>query len=107
MTLNELAKAAYKTAKEKGFHDVKRDPATFHMLMVTEISEATEAIRNGEDSFYLDDNGKPDGEAVELADCLIRIADYFELNGWDLEEIVVTKMLYNSTRPQRHGGKKF
>lgn len=119
MTLNELRDEAYNNAKEKGWHDKERSPLEIHMLIVSEVAEATEAVRSGlpfpcgvdmssvtdspEDNLKL----KPEGEAVELADALIRIADYFGAKGWDLEAIVKAKMDYNKTRSHRHGGKVY
>lgn len=49
---------------------------------------------------------KPDGIAVELADCIIRILDWAGHEGVDLDTIIREKMKYNRTRPYRHGGKK-
>lgn len=49
---------------------------------------------------------KPEGVAVELADCVIRILDYCGHAGIDIEEAIRIKHEYNKTRPYRHGGKK-
>lgn len=49
---------------------------------------------------------KPEGVAVELADCIIRILDYCGKAGIDIEEAVRIKHEYNKSRPYRHGGKK-
>ncbi len=49
---------------------------------------------------------KPEGVAVELADCVIRILDYCGHTGIDLEEAIRIKHEYNKSRPYRHGGKK-
>ena len=49
--------------------------------------------------------GKPQGVAVELADCIIRILDYCAWAGIDIEEVIITKHEYNKSRPYRHGGK--
>lgn len=49
---------------------------------------------------------KPEGVAVELADCIIRILDYCGHAGIDIEEAIRIKNEYNKTRPYRHGGKK-
>lgn len=96
------------------------------MLAVSEIAEATEAVRAGKPPVYSegiltiqrDEEGtpfyipcqeklaKPEGEAVELADCVIRIMDYFESKGWDLDATIHLKHEYNKTRAYRHGGKK-
>jgi hypothetical protein len=121
VTLNELRDEAYKTAKEKGWHDSPRSPLEIHMLIVSEVAEATEQVRIGRPHFYaevyVDANrekaisksfltgAKPEGEAVELADAVIRIANYFGEKGWDLEGIVRAKMDYNKTRSYRHGNK--
>lgn len=40
-----------------------------------------------------------------LERCVIRIAAYFEKNGFSLEEVIRLKHEYNKTRPYRHGGK--
>ena len=106
MTLNEMRDEAHQNAKDHGWHDEKVHPLAVHALIHSEISEATEEVRNGMD-MYIGPEGKPEGEAVELADAVIRIADYFGLNGWDLDNIVRQKMDYNATRPYRHGGKRY
>ena len=49
---------------------------------------------------------KPEGVAVELADCVIRILDYCGHAGIDIEEAIRIKHEYNKTRPYRHGGQK-
>lgn len=52
-----------------------------------------------------DDFDKPVGFPIELADVIIRIADFCGLHGIDLEEAIRFKMTYNKTRSHRHGGK--
>ncbi len=77
-----------------------------HMLIVSEIAEATEQVRLGAPGLYFDVNtGKPEGEEVELADAIIRILDYCEFKGIDIEEAIKTKHEYNLSRPFRHGNK--
>jgi len=105
MTIKEWQKKIYETAKAKGFYDgEERHPLTYHMLFVTEIAEASEEVRKGKPAEYEID-GKPEGEATELADAVIRIMDYFEHKGWDLEAVMQSKTAYNDTRGYRHGGK--
>lgn len=107
MTLKELVEESHNMAKEKGWWDQPRSDLECHMLMVSEVAEATEDCRKGKPSFYLEDSGKPNGEAVELVDTIIRIADYFGHKEWDLEAIMTAKLKYNKTRPYRHGNKKY
>lgn len=49
--------------------------------------------------------GKPEGIAVELADCMIRILDWCGKENIDIERIIKQKHEYNKTRPYKHGGK--
>jgi len=74
-TISEWVKDVHQTAIEKGWFEEERQRLELHMLMLTEISEATEEIRNHKPSFYIE-NGKPEGEAIELVDGLLRIFDY-------------------------------
>ena len=103
---NQLAKEIHENAVSKGWWDQERNPLEIHALIHSEISEATECARNGEPDFHVDE-GKPEGEAVELADAVIRILDYAAKRGWDFDAVVKAKMEYNKTRPHRHGGKLY
>lgn len=106
MSLNKLANEIHKNNKEKGFYDgPERTALEYHMLIVTELAEASESVRKGKPEHYIEEE-KPEGEAVEIADALIRILDYAAFKGWDLDFIVEQKLNYNKTRSYRHGGKK-
>ena len=128
MNLNQLAKDIFETAKAKGWYDEPKHAAVKHMLMVTEIAEATEEARKGTPPVYFEtehgmvtmfDLGgemsmsvghmlcKPEGELIELADVVIRILDYCGSKDWDLERAIKAKHAYNQTREHKHGGKKF
>lgn len=122
ITIEELVSRAYQHAKDKGFHDVEQPASTNHMLMVTELAEATEEVRKDRPPIYAithksiitadvktikERDLKPEGEAIELADVVLRICDYFGNKGWDLEEVLKLKMYYNGTRSRMHGGKKY
>lgn len=104
MDINEMTKWVGEWSRSKGWHEIPRTPLEIHMLCVSELAEATEEVRDGKRSFY-EENGKPEGEMIEMADCVIRIMNYFYEQGWDLEEALNKKMKYNETRPHRHGGK--
>ncbi len=49
---------------------------------------------------------KPEGIAVEMADCIIRILDWCGKEGIDIDRILSKKHEYNKSRSFRHGGKK-
>lgn len=106
--LNGLSQRAHDTAVKKGWYDTGERPfAELLCLVHSEVSEALEEYRIGRkvaESYY-DDRGKPCGVPSELADIVIRVADIAGLYGIDLQNAVEEKMVYNATRPQRHGGK--
>lgn len=150
-TLNNLCLEAHARARTAGWWEEgkQKTPLEAHMLMVSEIAEATEEVRNRKPALYFvatlkpDMAGyspdrpqevsfvptnvtpeaikyilgvameqgftladlKPEGEAVELMDAFIRIADWFAWKSWDAEAVVQAKMEFNATRAYRHGGK--
>lgn len=130
MSLKELAAAVHENAVAHGWWEEERGLPEVLMLCVSELAEALEEYRNGQDVkkvyFHFDACGdmtraecagcyngnpkcrlaKPEGVAVELADCVIRILDYCGHAGIDLEEAIRIKHEYNKSRPYRHGGKK-
>jgi NTP pyrophosphatase (non-canonical NTP hydrolase) len=103
-TLNAIAKEIHDNALAHGWWDEPREFGTVLMLCTSELSEALEADRSGEPMVW-DNNGKPDGVAVEMADCIIRILDWAEHMGVDMETIILAKHEYNKTRPYKHGKK--
>src|SRR6478736_330416 len=117
-SLNQLIKRCYKASFDAGWHtDIntgelkERNRAEMLMLIVSEIAEAMEGERKG----LMDDKlpHRPMAE-VEMADAVIRIADYCGRWGYDLGGAIVEKMAYNANRPDhkienrlKEGGKKF
>lgn len=127
MNLNEWAREIHANAVEHGFWEPKMEFNTALMLIVGEIAEAMEEHRAGRPmvwhkcNLYGGECGdtcdymvrgacecgnaqvKPEGIAVEMADALIRILDWFGSEGLDVEAIVREKHEYNKTRPYKHG----
>jgi len=65
------------------------------MMVVSEVGEACEAIRNGDENNL----------AEELADIVIRVMDCAEQWGIDLESEIIKKDKINQGREHMHGGK--
>ena len=112
-SLDNLAQQIYSNSKEKGFVGAYYDDADHQnidqklLLIISEICEAQETIRSGHlPTAVWYENAKPEGFGVELADALIRILDTCEALDIDIESLVMEKMNYNKTRPNKHG-KKF
>jgi NTP pyrophosphatase (non-canonical NTP hydrolase) len=111
MTIQELCEISHAIAKDKGWWDLERPIGDIFANFHAEISEAWEEFRTlGMDPnwfiYYNDGSEKPEGIAVELADVLIRIADFVAKFNLPIEEALEQKGRYNATRPYRHGGKK-
>lgn len=107
ISLKELQRIAHENAVQKGWHETRRSDGEMICLMHSELSEALEELRNGKapSEVYFKDQ-KPEGVPIELADVVIRIFDFCGLHNINLQAAIVTKMVYNQTRPHRHGGKK-
>lgn len=96
MHIRELQKAAWENAEAKGFHNPPMNLLELCALIGTEVSEAIEEWRNGNE----------DEVPFEFADVLIRVADACGILGIDLESAVIAKMEKNAGRPYMHGGKR-
>jgi hypothetical protein len=103
--LYKLAKEIHENAVAHGWWDEPRNLLEIVALCHSELSEAVEEYRAGRGMIYPGVGGKPEGIAVEMADCLIRILDWFGREGLDVDEIVRQKMAYNRGRPYKHGKK--
>lgn len=127
MDLKEVVRLAHDNSKSKGFWG-EEDPNISEklMLIVTEVAEACECLRDQSgdgmpDPGFLDD---PDGQYQfdlvhypdmafkstikntfpdELADIVIRVADLAGYLGYDLDRHVKLKMEYNASREHKHG----
>lgn len=134
VTITELVERSHGLAKEKGWYEgqqwedgrVKAHAVNVPekiALMHSELSEALEEYRkhgvrkrcecgtgcslcvDGFQEIYFID-GKPESVVTELADVVIRIADFCGAMGLDLAKAIETKHRTNVDRPYRHGGKR-
>lgn len=102
----EYQQEIHAIAVENGWwEDPNRNILESLMLVVSEISEAAEAYREHRMDFYFENDGKPEGFFVELADAMIRILDLAEKHGVEMGMIMNQKIVYNKMRPYRHGNK--
>ena len=125
--LEQFMKEVHEVARLKGWWTPgdHKSPLECMMLMASEISEAAEEVRKDTPSIYQvqhwghgmpddivtpDEDAwhpalKPDGQAVELADCVLRILDYCQFHNLPLIQAMLLKNEYNKTRSYRHGKK--
>ena len=103
MAIREMQTEIHSIAREHGWWDTPRETGTIYMLAVTELAEAMEGYRAGNPC---SDKIAPfSQEEEEIADVIIRLLDYAEHRGFEIEKALAAKMAYNKTRPYRHGGK--
>ena len=98
-----LQQIAYSMSLDKGFAEEgkERNDAELIALMHSELSEALEALRDG----------NPESEKIpkftsveeELADVFIRILDYSGEHNLRLGEAIIAKIHFNKNRGFRHG----
>lgn len=128
MNLTEFSKEVHENAVKHGWWEEEKSFGEIIALCHAELSEALEEYRNedvtknainiqGLPMLYYSGGGyiangvtnvckKPEGIAVELADCILRILDYCGKENIDIETILKIKHEYNKGRPYKHGGKK-
>jgi len=102
---DELSGQVHGNAIDNGWWDSERNDGELIALIHSELSEALEALREGNPP----SKKIPEFSATEeeLADAVIRIMDMAAARNYRLGEAIEAKISYNLTREYRHGGKMF
>ena len=100
--LAELGREAHQNTVDKGFwpDGLNRNKGEMIALMHSELSELLEGIRKPGPDAHCPEFTR---EEVELADLLIRAADYWEACKLRIAEALLAKMAFNAGRPMKHG----
>lgn len=109
--LDVFAKACNEAAAKAGFLDDidptdARHLASMVALIGSENSELLESIRPAEPKMS-DKLPGITNEAEEIADLIIRAAQYAGFRGIPIGRVIIQKMAYNATRGYRFGSKRF
>ena len=113
-TFNNLSKIAFRMATDHGFHDEKHSIKNYNCLIISELMEAVEADRQGnnadmdafdkyEGRISFEENFErhvKDSVADELADACIRIFDLAGCTNTDLDVKVNKPKLASETFPE-------
>ena len=111
LTVAEIQRESYETARAKGWHDEDETPPApirviaWMGLVCSEAAEAIEDARKGRMTTTIREDGKPEGLGSELADIVIRACDSAGALGIDMDAELRAKLAFNRTRSHKHGGK--
>ena len=105
LTVKELQKSSWQHAENKGFHSQVHSEFEGFYVRTAKISAEVGELINAYSDHGLDGIGEHGLPAVaeEAADVVIRLADFCECIGVDLEDMILKKMEYNKNRPYLHG----
>lgn len=98
---NKIAKKVFRNAVQHGFWKGERNDGEAIALIHSELSEALEALRQGNPT----SNKIVEFDSVteELADAVIRIMDFSYGKKLPIAEAILAKIEYNQGRDYMHG----
>jgi NTP pyrophosphatase (non-canonical NTP hydrolase) len=98
---NRIQSQVHANAVKHGFLAKPINDESELSLIISEVREAQEALRNGNPESP-NIPGFSCGEE-ELADMMMRGMSYAEGKGWDVAGAIVAKHEFNKSRPYKHG----
>ena len=93
MDVNKLQARIFQWRKQAG-HETAKDLDFQFRHLVEEVGEVAKAIREGDLEIRIDEDGKPQGAAIELADVIFVALETLALLGYEANEPAKVKLNY-------------
>lgn len=95
MDFNKLAQEINQINQEKGFNDSNNSPLETIAKIHSEIGEATEQVMYRTAPIWYGEDGKPEGEYVEICDASIRTLGYLAYRNYSFVLQYVSILRFN------------
>ncbi len=102
----KMQEVLFRINEDRGWHDPVPSDAEATLTVHEEAAELGRHFRDNPEavSTHLLEHLAVEEEG---ADIVIRVMSWFKRKKWNLATAIVAKAHYNTTRPHRHGGKRF